>query len=81
MYYVNIINITRSEDMLSFKETKILHPLYAAELENGVIINVYGDKAEGNDGKTYYHVGREGTDGILKTVGWSSEIKKAVIID
>lgn len=66
--------------MISFKETNILHPLYAAKLENGVIINVYGDRAEGNDGKTYYHVGKENSDGILETVGWSCETDKAVIL-
>ena len=81
MYYVNIINIEGRDDMISFKETEILHPLYAARLENKVVINVYGDRAEGSDGKTYYHIGREDSDGILRTVGWSCEIQKAIIIE
>lgn len=67
--------------MILFKETEIFHPLYAARLENEVVINIYGDRAEGSDGKTYYHVGFEDSDGILRTVGWSCEIKSAIIID
>jgi len=66
--------------MMSLKEIEILHPLYAAKLENGVIINVYGDRAEGNDGKTYYHIGKENAEGDMETVGWSSEIDKAILI-
>lgn len=66
--------------MTFFKETEILHPLYEAKLENGVLISVYGDKAKGSDGKTYFHVGEEDADGVLRTVGWSSETKEAVIL-
>ena len=67
--------------MLSFKETKILHPLYAAKLENGVIINVYGDRAEGSDGKTYYRVGKENAEGDLESISWSCETDKAIILN
>ena len=52
-----------------FKETGIRHPLYVTMLTNGVTIQVYGDTAEGDDGKTYHHVGVE-VDGVLITAGW-----------
>ncbi|MBR5825448.1 MAG: hypothetical protein IKY78_00025 [Clostridia bacterium] len=55
-----------------FKETGIRHPLYTATLSNGVTIQVYGDTAEGDDGKTYRHVGVE-VDGVLITAGWECE--------
>ena len=35
-------------------ETK--NPLYVATLDNGVTVQVYGNYALGDDGKTYYHV-------------------------
>ena len=62
------------------KETKTNNPLYCAELDNGVKINVYGNYAKGSDGKTYYHVGKEDADGVLQTAGWSSDVKQAVIV-
>lgn len=52
-----------------FKETGIRHPLYVTTLTNGVTIQVYGNTAEGDDGKTYRHVGVE-VDGVLITQGW-----------
>lgn len=66
--------------MKIIKEKSVSHPLYTAKLENGVIINIYGEYAYGNDGKTYYHIGREDED-MLMTVGWSCETDKAVIIE
>ncbi|MDO4379562.1 MAG: hypothetical protein Q4D20_01680 [Clostridia bacterium] len=63
--------------MTFFKETEILHPLYEAKLD---LISVYGDEAKGSDGKTYFHVGEEDADGVLRTVGWSSETKEAIIL-
>lgn len=62
------------------KQKEIIDIIYAAKLDNGVIINVFGNYAVGNDGKIYYHIGRE-KDGILKTIGWSCDIDKAVILD
>ena len=64
-----------------FKQNDIKIPLFAATLENGVKINVYGDYAEGSDGKTYYHIGKEDEEGVLHTVGWSSEVSGAVIVE
>lgn len=64
--------------MTVLKEKDISHPLYAATLENGIKLTVYGDYATGSDGKTYYHVGEE-IDDVLQTIGWSSDINKAVI--
>lgn len=64
-----------------FKQNDIKIPLFAATLENGVNINVYGDYAEGSDGKTYYHVGREDEEGDLQTIGWSCEVSEAVILE
>lgn len=69
-----------SEGMIVLKQTEIKHPVYAAKLESGVIINVYGDYAIGTDGKRYYHIGRE-NDGMLETIGWSCEVEKAVIME
>ena len=57
-------------------ETK--NPLYVATLDNGVTVQVYGNYALGDDGKTYYHVGKEDTHGDLVTVGWSCDISGAV---
>lgn len=51
------------------KETNIKHPLYVTILDNGVTIQVHGDTAEGDDGKTYRHVGAE-VNGVLITQGW-----------
>ncbi|MCM1364121.1 MAG: hypothetical protein NC122_04790 [Faecalibacterium sp.] len=62
------------------KEVKITNPLYTAELDNGVKINVYGDYALGTDGKRYYHVGYEDDSGVLITLGWSCEADMAVIV-
>ena len=64
-----------------FKQNDIKIPLFAATLENGVNINVYGDYAEGSDGKTYYHIGKEDEEGVLLTVGWSSDVSGAVIVE
>lgn len=61
------------------KEIDVLHPLYIARLENGVSLEVYGDSANGSDGKTYYHIGKE-VDGVLETLGWSCDVDCAVII-
>ena len=55
-----------------FKETGIRHPLYVTTLTNGVTLLVYGDTAEGDDGKVYRHVGVE-VDGVLITAGWEVE--------
>ncbi|MCM1544491.1 MAG: hypothetical protein NC110_04245 [Ruminococcus sp.] len=66
--------------MKTHKQLKIMHPLYVAELDNEVRIEVYGDYAIGSDGKTYYHVGCEDGD-LLKTVGWSDEISEAVVLE
>lgn len=63
-----------------YRETEIFHPLYVARLENGVIIEVYGDRARGNDGRTYYHVGREDRHGDLHTVGWTADTSRAVTL-
>ena len=64
--------------MTVHKQLQLMHPLYIAKLDNGVTIQIYGDYALGDDGKTYYHVGCEDSDGIMQTVGWSSEIKSAL---
>lgn len=63
------------------KEVKTDNPLYCATLDNGTKINVYGDYAKGFDGRTYYHVGKEDTDGVLFTVGWSCDADSAVVIE
>lgn len=55
-----------------FKETGIRYPLYVTTLSNGVTLRVYGDTAEGDDGKTYRHVGEE-IDGVIHTIGWRCE--------
>lgn len=52
-----------------YKEVENNNPLYVSLLDNGVLICVYGDYAEGNDGNIYRHVGEE-VDGDLETVGW-----------
>lgn len=67
------------EKMKIYKETESHNPLYTAKLENGVTVEVFGDYAKGSDGKTYYHIGRE-EGGVLKTVGWSCEVKKAAVV-
>ena len=64
--------------MTVHKQLQLMHPLYIAKLDNGVTIQVYGDYALGDDGKTYYHVGCEDSDGVMQTVGWSSEIESAL---
>ena len=64
-----------------FKQKDIKYPCYAAMLENGVDIVVYGDYATGSDGKTYFHIGKEDEEGVLQTVGWSCEVDKAVILE
>ena len=63
--------------MTVHKQMKLMHPLYIAKLDNGVTIQVYGDYALGDDGKTYYHVGSEDADGVMQTLGWSCEIEGA----
>lgn len=62
-----------------FKQTEIKRPIYTVKLENGVVINVYGGYAIGNDGKRYYHVGHEKGD-MLETVGWSCDVDGAVVV-
>lgn len=62
---------------VSFEPINIL---YKAELENGVHIDVYGDYAIGDDGKTYYRVGYEDGD-ILQIAGWSCDLNSAVIVE
>lgn len=61
-------------------ETQEVKILYTATLENEVHIDVYGDYALGSDGKTYYHVGFEDEEGVLRTTGWSCDIEGAVIV-
>ncbi|MCM1363567.1 MAG: hypothetical protein NC122_00485 [Faecalibacterium sp.] len=61
-------------------EVEEIDILYTAKLDNGVRIFVFGDYAIGDNGRKYYHVGRE-EDGILITVGWSCDIDEAIIID
>lgn len=65
--------------MTVHKQVELIHPMYIAKLDNGVTIQVYGDYALGDDGKTYYHVGFEDSDGVMQTVGWSSEIECALV--
>lgn len=61
-------------------ETEEVQILYTATLENGVRLEVYGDYAIGDDGKTYYHVGFEDEEGILQTLGWSCEADSLVVM-
>ena len=65
--------------MTVHKQMKLMHPLYIAKLDNGVTIQVYGDYALGDDGKTYYQVGSEDADGVMQTLGWSCEIEGALV--
>lgn len=65
--------------MTVHKQMKLMHPLYIAKLDNGVTIQVYGDYALGDDGKTYYHVGSEDADGVMQILGWSCEIEGALV--
>ena len=65
--------------MTVHKQMKLMHPLYIAKLDNGVTIQVYGDYALGDDGKTYYHVGSEDADGVMQTLCWSCEIEGALV--
>lgn len=75
-----VIYINEKSDIMKIhKQTEVMEFLYITHLDNGVIIGVQGDHAIGTDGKTYYHVGEE-KDGMIYTVGWSSEIDKALII-
>ncbi len=52
-----------------YKEVENNNPLYVSLLENGVLICVYGDYAEGTDGNVYRHIAKE-VDDSLETVGW-----------
>lgn len=52
-----------------FKEASVRYPLYVTTLDNGVTLQVYGENAEGDDGKVYRHVGEE-HNGVIYTVGW-----------
>lgn len=62
------------------KEKEIYHPMYVAELDNGVVLLVYEDYALGSDGKKYYHIGKEDAYGDLYTVGWSCEADRETIL-
>ncbi|MGN1194259.1 MAG: hypothetical protein ACI4SB_02120 [Acutalibacteraceae bacterium] len=64
--------------MTIYKQLETKNPLYIATLDNGVTVQVYGDYALGDDGKTYYHVGKEDENGLLVTVGWSCDVLGAV---
>ncbi len=65
--------------MTVLKESEKFESMYNVKLENGVLIYVFGEYAKDEDGRTYYHVGKEEND-ILITVGWSSDIEKAVVL-
>lgn len=64
---------------IDFMETSA--PLYTAKLENGVTLFVYEKYAKGDDGNTYYHIGRKDKDGDLLTLGWSCEVDEELIIE
>ncbi|MBR2877174.1 MAG: hypothetical protein IKC01_08545 [Clostridia bacterium] len=64
--------------MRVYSQEIIETPLYRARLENNVIINVFGNYAEGSDGKTYYHIGKEDENGVLQTIGWSCDVDHAI---
>lgn len=66
--------------MIIHRQLETKNPLYIAILDNGVTLQVYGDYALGDDGKTYYHIGKETDEGDLVTVGWSSDSAGAVEI-
>ncbi len=59
--------------------TETINILYVATLDDGVKIYVFGDYAIGDNGKTYYHIGKEDGD-LLRTVGWSCDVDGAVIV-
>ena len=53
-----------------YKEVENNNPLYVSVLDNGVLICVYGDYAEGSDGNVYKHVGAEIDEDEMITIGW-----------
>ena len=53
-----------------YKEVENNNPLYVSVLDNGVLICVYGDYAEGSDGNIYKHVGEEVDEDEMITIGW-----------
>ncbi len=66
-----------------YKETscQVVHYLYDATLENGVVIHVREDgSAVGSDGKIYYNISRETGNDDLELIGWSSQTDHPQII-
>lgn len=59
--------------MKIYFESEIKEPLYVADLDNGVRILVYGEYAEGSDGRKYHCVMNEIDDDTMEFVGWSCD--------
>ncbi len=56
------------------KEIEVKNPLYVTTLENGVTLLVYGEYAEGNDGKKYRHIDKEVAKDEYESIGWCCEL-------
>ncbi len=66
--------------MIVHKQIESLRPAAVIKLDNGVTLLVFDGYAIGSDGKTYYHIGREDSEGDIVTLGWSSDVNAHTII-